>query len=192
MYCYGNQLGNVFKGIVIVLLDRFMDTIALVTMILLVWVFNGGYIATFVYVLLIFLFIALLGYFVFPGVYKFWKKYLLKAKATEHKLALLKMLDAFNFVYQEITSVSKGKGVILYFLSLIAWAVEIGSLALIKGITGEGKLSQTTSRYLSSAMDAADITIELKQFIFVSVILLIVMYAVIKGSGDSKGKEVNR
>lgn len=37
MHYYGSQIGNVLKGIVIIFLDRFMDTLALVTTIL----FNG-------------------------------------------------------------------------------------------------------------------------------------------------------
>lgn len=180
MYCYGSQLGNMLKGIIIVLLDRFMDTTALVTMILLVWIVNGGYVAKLVYILLVFLFFTLLVYFVFPGVYKFWKKYLLGAKATENKLAILKILDTLNAIYQEIINVSKGRGVILYFLSLTAWGIEIGSLVLLSGITREEKSNQTISKYLSSAMGTG-VSTELKQFVFVSVILLIVIYIVIKG-----------
>ena len=65
MYCYGQQFKNTLKGIVIVLLDRFMDTAALVTMILLLWTYNGGHITSFVSILLIFLVFTILIYFAF-------------------------------------------------------------------------------------------------------------------------------
>lgn len=54
MFCYGWQLDNPLKGAIIVLLDRFMDTAALVTMIFLVWLFNGGRVTLFTYLLVVF------------------------------------------------------------------------------------------------------------------------------------------
>lgn len=74
MYCYGQQLNNYLKGIVIIILDRFMDTIALVTMILLIWIFNGWHITSFVYILLVFLLVIVSLYIIFPSVYTFWMK----------------------------------------------------------------------------------------------------------------------
>ncbi|MEE1291890.1 MAG: lysylphosphatidylglycerol synthase domain-containing protein, partial [Acutalibacteraceae bacterium] len=47
MYAYGTHLKSGLKGIVIILLDRFMDTAALVTMILIAGFFYGGQITSF-------------------------------------------------------------------------------------------------------------------------------------------------
>ncbi len=180
MYGYGKQLDDLLKGIIIILLDRFMDTLALIAMIFLVWIFNGGKITFFIYLLLLFLVCILLAYFAFPGIYGFWKKYILKARATEKRLALLRILDSLNLVYREITDVSKGRGLILCFISFLAWAAEIGSLAMLNGISGEGELSQIISAYLLSAVGAGTST-ELKQFVFLSVLLMITLYFVMKG-----------
>ncbi len=188
MYCYGKELGKYMKGIVIVLLDRFMDTIALVTMLVLVWIFAGGELTGLVYILLIFLVCALLVYIAFPGVYRFWKKYLLKAKATERKLAALRVFDALNRIYEEITNVTKGRGIILYFLSLIAWAVEIGSIALLTGLFDEGELTGKIAEYLTSAMGSNQ-SIELKRFIVISVVLMIAIYVIVKGIEMISGKK---
>lgn len=179
MYCYGRQLENFLKGIVIVLLDRFMDTIALITMLLLLLIFNGGEMTGFVYVLLIFLILVLLIYFLFPEVYKFWKKYMLRARATERKLHILKMFEILNTIYQEITNVSKGRGIVLYFMSLVAWAVEIGGIVLLNGMFHEKKLSHITIEYLSSAMGLAQ-SVELKQVVFVGVVVMFGFYILIK------------
>lgn len=191
MFCYGRQINNLLKGAVIILLDRFMDTIALVTMIFLVWIFNGGNITLFTYLLLLFLAFALLIYFVFPGVHSFWKKYILKAKATEKKLAMLKILNSLDLVYQEIRNVSKGRGMILYFMSLLAWAMEIGGLAVVNEISGEGEISQTISAYLLSAMGTNG-SIELRQFVFLSVILLMIIYLIMKGLEILQGRKTCR
>lgn len=179
IYCYGKALNNLLQGIVTVMLDRFMDTMALVTIILILWVFNGGHISVVTYVLLLFLLFALLLYFLYPGIYLFWKKYFLKANATERKLVFLKVLDALNNVYREICNVLKGRGIVLYFLSLIAWAMEIGSLTLLCGIENKNRLNDIISQYLLSAIGVGA-SIELKRFVFISIMLLMVVYCIIK------------
>ncbi|MGN1167765.1 MAG: lysylphosphatidylglycerol synthase domain-containing protein [Lachnospiraceae bacterium] len=179
MYCYGTQMKSGLKGIVIILLDRFMDTIALVTTILIVWIFNGGRISSFAYVLIIFLVFVLLVYIVFPGVYSFWKKYLLCAKATDNKLAALKVMDKLYLIYREIAGVVKGRGIILYFLSLLAWGIEIGSIGLQIGVIENGRWNQTISAYLLSAMGGSQ-SLLLKQFVFVSILLLMILYVGMK------------
>lgn len=173
IYCYGRQIGDLLKGAVIILLDRFMDTGALVTVIMLVWIFYGGGDTTaLAYILLFFMIIVMLLYFVFPGVSRFWKQYLLRARASRNRLRILKILEAFNTVYEEIDGVTKGRGTILYVMSLAAWAVEIGSLALADRADGNGKLGSVVSGYLSSAMGDGQ-SVQLRQFVFVSVTVLI-------------------
>ena len=179
MYFYGIKLKNLFKGIITVILDRFMDTMALLTILLLVWLFSGGYLSVFTYILLLFLTFILLIYLVYPGVYRFWKKYILRSKATENKLKVLKLIHMTNNIYMEIKNIVKGRGVILYFMSLIAWIIEIGSFALINGIMGDNALGTVISDYLSSAIGNGT-TVELDQFIFISVIFTITMYLMIK------------
>lgn len=180
MYCYGVQTGNVLKGIVTVILDRFMDTIALLTLILLLFVIYGGVITTLVYVLLGFTAAAVIVFWIFPGSHKYWIKYLLKANATPRKIKAIKFLDALNYVYDEVASVTKGRGIILYILSLIAWAVEIGSVVILHMLKGDdNNLSMKISKYLSSALSSTQ-SEELKQFIFISVILMMFMYVLVK------------
>lgn len=187
MYCHGKKLGNLLKGVVIILLDRFMDTIALVTMILAIWLANGGEVTGVVYLLIIFLAFVLLMYFAFPGMYRFWKKHIMCAKATKNKLAVLKLLDMFHRIYKEIAAVSKGRGILLYGLSIVAWSVEIGSIALVHGFRGDGKLTQAISEYLMSAMSGNQ-SRELRQFVFASVILMVCVYIFIKITDLVKGR----
>lgn len=187
MYCYGKALGDGLRSMVIIILDRFMDTIALVTAILLVRTFNGGTIASLVYILLIFLLFVLLCYLGFPGLYKFWKKNLLREKATNNKIRVLKFLDALNKIYKEIENVAKGRGAILYFLSLIAWGTEIGSLTLLNELNKGGELNTVISDYLASALNGGQSN-ELKQFVLMSIIFMVSIYFVLK-VGDMLRKE---
>lgn len=179
MYCYGTQIGNMLKGVVIILLDRFMDTVGLLIAIALVCIFTMSHLSTLAYLLIIFVVFILLVYFVFPGVYRFWKKYLMHGRASEKKLAALRVLEAMNKVYCEMEGVAKGRGMILFFMSLIAWAVEIGSIALMIKIAGNGKLYDTINNYLNAAMGGKSFP-QLQQFVAVSVVVLIASYLVAK------------
>ncbi len=188
MYCYGHQIDNMLKGIVTVVLDRFMDTIALVTMIIVMWLYSGEAIIPIVYLLVVFLLAAVLIFIVFPGLYTYWKKYLLRVDATPRKLRILFYLDKLNMIYDEILNVSKGRGIILYALSLLAWVTEIGSVAIMNGLGEKSGLSQKISEYLKSALSGSQ-TIELKRFILISVVLMIVIYVLVKLGDMASGKE---
>lgn len=188
MYCYGVQIGNILKGTVIVLLDRFMDTIALVTLMFVLENFYSGYLTGFVYFLLAVLIFFMLIYFVFPGLYKFWKEYLLISEASERKLAALKILDTFYKIYREIKGVVKGRGIILYVMSLMAWGLEIGSVAFLNRIEGGKETNSVIAAYLSSAVSGRQ-SLELKQFIFFSVIFLLIVYMVMKAGKIFAGKK---
>ncbi len=183
MYCYGEKLGSLLRGTVIVLFDRFMDTAALVTMIILIRGFSGEGVLYPVYFFILFLIAALLCYLAFPGVYGFWKKWFLRAKATENKLRALKFLEMMNRVYQEIKAVSSGRGVILYFMSVAAWAVELGSVALRAGLSGTALAKDVLPDYLMCAMGSGS-SPYLASFVFVSVIMMVILYLLIKIGQD--------
>lgn len=175
IYCYGRQIGSLLKSVVIILLDRFMDTAALVTAIALVWIFYGERPSVFIYFLLIFLILSVCFYFVFPGIYRFWTRYLLCAKASEHKIWALKTLESIHTLYSEIENVVKGRGMILYFLSLAAWGIEISNITLINYMTGGNHTGVVISEYLLSAMSRRQ-SPEFDQFVFISVIGFVLLF----------------
>ena len=175
IYCFGYLIKNNLKGIVVVLLDRFMDTTALITLILLICFFDKIHITFLIYILIIFSFILFLIYYLFPGFYKFWKHYFLSEKATKRKLWALKILEKINSVYIEITNIVKGRGIILYFLSLIAWVVELLNLVLILKINNLSNVNNKILEYLYCATGEKS-SLEFNWFIFVSIIILISFY----------------
>ena len=179
MYCYGIQTGNMLKGFITVILDRFIDTIALLTMIVVVLVVFGGTITPLVYILIVFVVTVFALFAMFPGTYKYWIKHLLKADATPRRITTIKLLNKINIVYNEITFITKGRGVILLFLSLLAWAVEIGTVSLLYKLNGGTDISGKISEYLSAALTGTQ-SIELRQFILISVILMLLIYVIVK------------
>ncbi|PPK83539.1 lysylphosphatidylglycerol synthase-like protein [Lacrimispora xylanisolvens] len=175
MYCYGKEIGNILKGIVIVLLDRFMDTLALLMILLIIISINGGTINGFAAALLIFLMMAIFIYFIFPSFYHFWKKYLLNAKASEHKLWGLRTLKNIQALYSEIEQVIRGRGIILFGVSLIAWGVELSSVLLINKAYLSENGYPVLMEYLMSAMSSGK-SQDLSKFVFVSALMFIAFY----------------
>jgi len=179
IYCFGTEIGNFLKGIVIVLLDRFMDTAALLVVVFGTWAFNGGRINLLTMVFMLFLVAVVMVYFIFPGFYSFWKKYLLHADASERKLCVLKLLENLQILYKEIEQVIKGRGVIMFGISLVAWAVEIGSVLLINYMYSQNDGYSVLMEYLMSAMLNGS-SEGLKRFICVSVLLLSIGYLIVR------------
>lgn len=180
MYCFAEQTGDPLKGVITVVLDRFMDTIGLLTMIFAMWILTGSHIASFSYILFVFCVVVFIAYKIFPEGYLYWNRYLLSATATNRRIRVIKLLAQINIVYKEIDKITKGRGVILYFLSLLAWATEIGSISLIYKIYGSNnEITVDIYKYLSSALSSVR-TVEFKQFIFMSVVLMISVYVIVK------------
>ncbi len=179
MYCYGDLMGDLLNGIVVILLDRFMDTAALVTILFMVLLLNEGTITPLLCFLVVILFFMLIAYAVFPGIYQYWKKYILRLDATPRKIRFLTFIDQCNVVYKRISNVTRGRGVILYFLSLIAWGIELGGITLFNFGKGNIELDQEISDYLMAALGAGH-SVELRLFVVFSVVLMITVYAGLK------------
>lgn len=188
MYCFGKLIGNALKGGVIILLDRFMDTAALVSVTIFIRIWTGGEIANFVYVLLMFLVFALIIYLLFPRIYIFWNKHLLDLNATQNRLRALKFLSYLNGIYREVEDVTKGRGIILYFMSMIAWGVEIGSLYLLNNNVDDHSTYRIVSDYLTSAISGHQ-SIELERFVVTSAVFLMGIYIIIKTCGFLRKKD---
>ena len=179
MYCYGELVGNLPTGVVVILLDRFMDTAALVTILFMVLLLNGGPITPLLCFLVVILFFMLIAYAVFPGIYQYWKKYILRLNVTPRKIRFLSFIDKCNVVYKRISNVTRGRGVILYFLSLIAWGIELGGIAAFNYGKDGAPLNSEITEYLMAALGAGR-SVELRLFAVFSVVLMIMLYAGLK------------
>lgn len=187
MYCYGYQMQNYLGGIIVILLDRFSDTLALITMVFFICLAEGtGFIPVF-YIMLIFLMCITACYLLFPGMYRYWKKYFLKSKASKRNNTILEILEKMNKLYSEIAYLAKGRCAILYLMSVIAWAIEIGGLVIVGRMQADINTGEALSEYLISALWGTE-SLYLKQFIMVSVILLFILYLSVRGMGILRKK----
>ena len=187
MYCYGHEIGNYLKGIVIILLDRFMDTLALVTVFAGMWLVGSEKLSLFFIALMAFMLVILALYLLFPEMYLFWNRYILHLTATRGNMTVLKVLESLNGLYFELKSTVRGRGIMLYILSLIAWCVEIGSVILFGKLESYGNVGVLVSDYLTSALSGHP-TEQMMKFVYLSVWCLLIAYVLIKliGSGEKR------
>lgn len=176
MYSYGRLLGDYMKGIIIILLDRFMDTLALVTIILIGVVFFNTGMTPLAWFFVGFLLLLSIVYMVFPGTARYWKKLFITLDASPGKIKILEKIELSTNIYHEIEEVCRGRGVLLYGLSLLAWSIELCGLLLQSGRAFMN--IQLMNRYLFAAIGGASLD-ELRRFVIVSVALLLLVLVIL-------------
>lgn len=173
-YCFGAQIGDYLRAIAVIALDRFVDTLALVTVILGAKFIGNMSLTGVFYVLMTVLILLAIVYLVFPGMSKYWRKYFIKSRATANSLRGLGYMQKLDEVYSELAAVIKGKFLITFVLSLVAWLVEIGSLLVLCNIDYKDK-GVELHNYLIGALSGQESNY-LYQFICLSVFLMIIVY----------------
>ncbi len=194
IYCFGRLLSNWLKALVIILLDRFFDSLALITTILFFQVSNKGSFSPLIFILFLFLFIVAFVFVSFPRIYGFWSNYILCLKATPNRLKILSILDKFKKIYCEIDNVVKGRGMILLILSFAAWIIEIGLLLIMNmfkmGI-GSSENYVTILDYLMSAIFNKP-NVEMLNFTFISFIVVFTAFCILFVLRNCEKRNENR
>ena len=142
----GHEVGSLIQGYTAMLFDRFIDTLALVTMVLLAGLFWGVPLAPLFIVFMVFCVIFMFAYCLFPPLYKYLNHFLVLKKSSENTLRALRALKLCNNAYRMLNDMVRGRFLFLYLMSVVAWLVEAGTFVLISGgANGIGG-------YLSNAM----------------------------------------
>lgn len=129
-YCYGYQIHQYARGILAVLLDRFADTLGLVTLLVFVSFAQEIPFGVLLYLLCVFMVFLILIYRLFPDFYTYWNRYLVGERATRNRLHYLAFLYFLHKLYEDCRTLVHGRVMGLYIISLAAWSVEMGGVAL--------------------------------------------------------------
>ena len=176
-YSYGYAIGNYYAGFSVVLLDRFVDTVALI-FVMLIFSFSMGIHLTFVfYLLLTFLGLLALIYFRFPYMYRYWKKYLIKSKSSQRTIKHLRSIENLKRAFDHVETVVRGKFLITFLISVCAWLVEIGGLVIYCQWTNQYD-HLVVSDYLTGILSGNQHEY-LTQFIILSVSIFAILYAAV-------------
>lgn len=175
-YCYGYYIGDWMYGIAVILLDRFVDTAALMTVLVLFVLPLGNAMPAVSFVLLAVLFALSFIYFALPGLCQYWNRYLIAGRGSTRKLFALTVLARLEAAYRDIHRVVQGKFLLSYMLSVAAWLIEIGGLALTVSLL-RADLGAAMSAYLFGAMWGGKISY-LSGIILFGTVLLLLLYLV--------------
>lgn len=186
MYCYGYQLKDYISGMVYIIVDRFYDTLGLISVMVVTSIVFGLKTSIVAYLLMMFLILVMVMYFVYPGLSKYWKGFLLSSLASKRKLRMLSLIERINGVYDKATEVISGRGIILFVISVISWIVESTGIILFSMNDSKnnimemtGNISENINSYLNGTLliEQSDYA---AQYVFVSVIVMLVVYFVYK------------
>lgn len=164
IYCYGHHIQNYLRSFLAVVLDRFVDTLALACILFGMAAMRSAELPWLLYFLGAFLLVVMLCYAAFPSLYDYWSAYLLQSRATRQRLRYLKLLQQLHVLYAEFRQIVQGRLLILFLLSVLAWMAE---LFCITHFFGEG-----ISTYLIAAFGLMKSVVQ-QQFVMFSILLVL-------------------
>lgn len=121
----GKLIKSYMDSYIIILFDRFVDTLALISILMVMCFLSDIQITITCGILTIFLLGLLVSYLSFPSLYVYWNHTLILKRSSKNTLAALLFLEKIRLAIKQLSKVVSGRFFLLYVLSLIAWIVEI-------------------------------------------------------------------
>ncbi len=178
MYCFGREIHNYYKGILGIILDRFVDSIILLIIIIPMEIMYLHSIS-FVSILIIAYVLVILLFLVFtPSTYKYLNKYIITNKSKKSSIKALEILEKIKMVHKNGMELLRGRIPLLLIMSSLAWILEYGLINLISKIE-IGQFEFTVfSEYLNSAFLTNTNVVLINYFCMSSIVLGAVMLLV--------------
>lgn len=186
MYCYGYQLRDYISGMVYIIVDRFYDTLGLIAVMLITGLVFGLKTSVTAYLLMMFLILVIVMYIVYPGLAKYWKDFLLSSAGSKRKLYMLSLLERINNVYEKAKEVNSGRGAVLFVISVVSWVVESSGIILFSTNVQNMSFANMTENFSEKINSYLNGTLLIEQsayasqYVFVSVIVMILVYFMYK------------
>lgn len=183
-YSVGKLVGSYSTGYIMVLLDRFVDTLALICIIIVAGLIEGFSITTLYLCLAAFLLFAILVYWIFKPLYQYWNHFLVFRKSSNHTLWGLKFLQLCKQIYENVQSVVRGRFAIVFALSLAAWCAEVlGMMSLAEYTDSFGMAT-----YLEDIM-SGELSVLSTSFVLMSIILFGIVGVFLGAKHSAKMRE---
>lgn len=148
IFIYGQKCENYVTSVFCVILDRIVDTVAMLILIILL---SGTNLGLFYICLVLLVVIVSCIYLVFPAFYLFWNRFFIFESKSSKSVQVLHVLEKCNDGYQYIHSLIKGKMVTLLSMSFAAWIVELFGIYYLSASKETGFETNIFKDYLESA-----------------------------------------
>ncbi|MGI5948007.1 MAG: lysylphosphatidylglycerol synthase domain-containing protein [Lachnospiraceae bacterium] len=180
MYCFGHELKNYKTGILLILTDRYFDTIPLVIILLGFIIFGKESPRGVIITLVLFLLVVTILYSIFPSTFRYMNRFLIMNTNSDRGIQALELLKKMQHWYSYIQELIIGREIILLILSGLAWVMEYGALYCL--ITGIGHKFSTTEfvTYMDSIF-AGNVSEYVGLYLGINAVVLVMMAVVAYG-----------
>lgn len=151
MYCFGREIKNYYKGILGIILDRFVDTIILIIIVIPMEIMYNAQISFVSVIMITFVGLILLFLMFTPSTYKYLNKYIITSKANKMSVKALRILEKINQVHKNGMELLRGRIPLLLIMSGIAWILEYNLISIMSKIELQQFNYNLFSQYLNSA-----------------------------------------
>lgn len=140
-YRLGVAVSSIPVGYSAMLLDRLLDTLALISTILILQIFYDLPASPVFILFVAFCIVIISAYCLFPSLYTYLNHFLIFNKNTESTLIALHAINLCNKAYKSIGRMAKGRFFLLFLISIVAWFVEVGGMVVMRGTDGNEVIS---------------------------------------------------
>lgn len=144
--------GSFKTGILLVVIDRFFDTLALLTLTLpfgLLFLHEADPVLVLLFTCLILLFVCFLT---FAPSFSYVNRFLITTKKSGRALVLLDILDKADEWHRYLRRLIRGRSPLVFLASLLGWIIEFGALKIFAGTLGKSFDIEEFIRYINSLL----------------------------------------
>lgn len=147
-----HMTGALKTGVLLVIVDRFFDTLALLLLTLPFEILLGSGADPVLLLLFAGLITIFLCFFFYAPSYRYLNKYLIMTKKSGRALLALDTLDRTNEWYSFLQKLIKGRSPLILLSSLLGWVMEFAALKMLSGAFGSEFGISTFITYINSIL----------------------------------------
>lgn len=132
-YEYGYKVNNYMKGLLTVVVDKFLDAILLLFIFIPYEIKTGNNISQITWILLSFTIIFCVVYISFETTYYYLNKHFIKKNNAKRNIFVLKLLEQGHDLYDYVNVLIKGRVLLLLIFTVMAWALEWLFIYILNG-----------------------------------------------------------
>jgi len=185
--------GSFKTGILLVVIDRFFDTLALLTLTLpfgLIFLHEADPVLVLLFSTLIFLFVC---FRFFAPSFSYVNRFLITTKKSGRALMLLDILDKADEWYRYLRRLIRGRSPLVFLSSLLGWIIEFGALKFFAGTLGTRYDIKAFIRYINSLLSGGTGNIgKAYNFMGIAVFAVMTVVCLIMNAGSEKRSVADR
>ncbi len=174
---YGRMLNDLLKGLVLIWVDRFFDTLILAVIVL--FLLRGSLQFQVSIVTLVFIALSVLAFVSFQSTYLYFNKLFLTLSKTKKGVYYLRTLASLKELHAFAVKLVSSRFVILILLSALVWLLEFTMLSLISALVHIPLSFSGFLAYLDQAFSSQNLALNSVVTNHLSVTLLFVLLVIV-------------